>query len=284
MADDGLPPIREVIASHGIRAKRSLGQNFLHDFNLTRKIARQAGDISDCDVVEVGPGPGGLTRSLLAEGARRVIAIESDPKCIPALEEIVRLFPDRLKVIAGDARKIDVSCEVAPPARIVANLPYNVGTRLLFDWIMSTTWPPYWQSMTLMFQKEVADRIVAAPGQRQYGRISVLAQWRCHARLMFEIPPEAFSPAPKVTSAVVHFERRLSPEIAKLEILSRVTHLAFGQRRKMLRRSLRSLVPSIAATLEEIGISPEKRAEQLSVADFCAISRAAERIGMIPVP
>ena len=273
---DGLPPIREVISEHGIRAKKTLGQNFLNDFNLTRKIARSAGDLTACDVLEIGPGPGGLTRALLAEGARRVVAIETDANCLPALEEIVRRFPNRLKIIPGDARHIDASAEVTPPVRIVANLPYNVGTRLLVDWTMARTWPPFWQTMTLMFQREVAHRIVASPGQRQFGRLSVLAQWRCHTRLLFEIPPEAFTPPPKVTSAIVHLERRQSPDSADRQILLRVTRLAFGQRRKMLRRSLRPLVPDIGKTLEMIGISPEFRAEQLSISDFCSISRAVQ--------
>lgn len=281
---DGLPPIREVISRHGIRAKKALGQNFLNDFNLTRKIARHAGDLSKCDVVEVGSGPGGLTRALLAEGARRVVAIEADVTCLPALEDIARKFPDRLKVISGDARIVDASMEVELPARIVANLPYNVGTRLLVDWVMAKTWPPYWQSMTLMFQKEVAHRIVASPGRRQFGRLSVLAQWRCHTRILFEIPPEAFTPPPSVTSAVVHLERRLRPDSADGQILAQVTRLAFGQRRKMLRRSLKPLVPDIGQALRAIGIPPETRAEQLSVGDFCSISRAVQQHDRVTPP
>lgn len=281
---DGLPPIREVISRHRIRAKKALGQNFLNDFNLTRKIARHAGDLTKCDVVEIGPGPGGLTRALLAEGARRVVAIEADSACLPALEDIVRKFPGRLKVIPGDARSVDASTEVSPPVRIVANLPYNVGTRLLVDWIMAKTWPPYWQSMTLMFQREVAHRIVASPGRRQFGRLSVLAQWRCDARVLFEIPPEAFTPPPGVTSAVVHLERRQEPDSADRQILAQVTRLAFGQRRKMLRRSLKPLVPDIGQTLGAIGIPPETRAEQLSVGDFCSISRAVQRHNSVTMP
>ncbi len=281
---DGLPPIREVISRYGIRARKALGQNFLNDFNLTRKIARHAGDLTKCDVVEVGPGPGGLTRALLVEGARRVVAIESDVRCLPALDDIVRKFPGRLKVITGDARFVDVSMEVARPARIVANLPYNVGTRLLVDWIMAKTWPPYWQSMTLMFQREVAHRIVASPGRRQFGRLSVLAQWRCHARVLFEIPPEAFTPPPSVTSAVVHLERRQRPDSADRQILAQVTRLAFGQRRKMLRRSLKPLVPDIGQTLGAIGIPPETRAEQLSIGDFCSISRAIQQNDLVTMP
>lgn len=269
---------------HGIRAKKALGQNFLNDFNLTRKIARHAGDLTKCDVVEVGPGPGGLTRALLAEGARRVVAIEADVTCLPALEDIARKFPDRLKVISGDARIVDPSMEVERPARIVANLPYNVGTRLLVDWVMAKTWPPYWQSMTLMFQKEVAHRIVASPGRRQFGRLSILAQWRCHTRILFEIPPEAFTPPPSVTSAVIHLERRLRPDPADRQILAQVTRLAFGQRRKMLRRSLKPLVPDIGQTLGAIGIPPETRAEQLSVGDFCSISRAVQQQKRVTMP
>ncbi|MEL7116696.1 MAG: 16S rRNA (adenine(1518)-N(6)/adenine(1519)-N(6))-dimethyltransferase RsmA, partial [Pseudomonadota bacterium] len=201
MAIDTLPPLREVIATHGLRAKKALGQNFLLDLNLTAKIARSAGDLTGSDVLEVGPGPGGLTRGLLAEGARRVLAIEKDARCLPALAEIGAAYPGRLQVIEGDALDIDPLAHLAPPIKIVANLPYNVGTELLTRWLDPPDWPPFWQSLTLMFQREVAERIVAGPGSRAYGRLSVLAQWRCIPRIVMDLPPDAFTPPPKVRSA-----------------------------------------------------------------------------------
>jgi 16S rRNA (adenine1518-N6/adenine1519-N6)-dimethyltransferase len=274
VAPDGLPPLREVIAAHGLSARRSLGQNFLMDLNLTGRIARTAGDLAACDVLEIGPGPGGLTRALLAAGARHVVAVERDARCLPALAEIAAAWPGRLTVLEGDALRVDPAAHLRAPVRIVANLPYNVGTELLVRWLTPATWPPFWSSLTLMFQKEVAERIVARPGSKAYGRLAVLAQWRATPRLVFEIPPRAFTPPPKVTSAVVHIDRLEAPRYdADPATLSRVVALAFGQRRKMLRASLRSLGPDIEERLAEAGISPTERAEQLAIEDFCRLSR-----------
>lgn len=271
---DGLPPLRDVIAAHGLSARKALGQNFLMDLNLTGRIARRAGDLRRCDVLEIGPGPGGLTRALLSEGARHVVAIERDARCLPALAEIAAAFPGRLTVLEGDALRIDPAVHLQPPIRVVANLPYNVGTELLVRWLTPETWPPFWSSLTLMFQKEVAERIVAAPGSKAYGRLSVLAQWRAMPRIAFEIPPRAFTPPPKVTSAVVHIDRLEAPRFeADPATLSRVVALAFGQRRKMLRASLRSLGPDIETRLAAAGIAPTERAERLSIEDFCRLSR-----------
>lgn len=271
---DGLPPLREVIAAHGLSARKSLGQNFLMDLNLTSKIARRAGDLSACDVLEVGPGPGGLTRALLMEGARKVVAIERDHRCLAVLEEVENAYPNRLKVIEGDALEIDPLAYLTPPIRVVANLPYNVGTELLVRWLTPETWPPYWQSLTLMFQKEVAQRIVAAPGSKSYGRLSVLAQWRADAKLAFEISPQAFTPPPKVTSAVVHLERLEAPRFeANAKDLSRTVALAFGQRRKMLRASLKSLGKDVESRIKQADIDPTTRAEQVSIEEFCRLSR-----------
>ena len=271
---DGLPPLRDVIAAHGLSARKALGQNFLMDLNLTGRIARRAGDLRNSDVLEIGPGPGGLTRALLSEGARHVVAIERDARCLPALAEIAAAFPGRLTVLEGDALRIDPAAHLQPPIRVVANLPYNVGTELLVRWLTPETWPPFWSSLTLMFQKEVAERIVAAPGSKAYGRLSVLAQWRAMPRIAFEIPPRAFTPPPKVTSAVVHIDRLEAPRFeADPATLSRVVALAFGQRRKMLRASLRSLGPDIETRLAAAGIAPTERAERLSIEDFCRLSR-----------
>jgi 16S rRNA (adenine1518-N6/adenine1519-N6)-dimethyltransferase len=274
LAADGLPPLREVIAAHGLSARKSLGQNFLLDLNLTARIARRAGDLAACDVLEVGPGPGGLTRALLAEGARHVVAIERDPRCLPALAEIAAAYPDRLTVLAGDALAVDPGPQLAPPVRVVANLPYNVGTELLVRWLTPAEWPPFWTSLTLMFQKEVAERIVARPGSKAYGRLAILAQWRAEPRIAFEIPPRAFTPPPKVTSAVVQIERLAGPRFpADAATLSRVVALAFGQRRKMLRASLRPLGPDLEALLAEAGIESTDRAEQVPLEAFCRLSR-----------
>ncbi len=274
IAGDGLPPLREVIASHGLSARKSLGQNFLLDLNLTAKIARQAGDLTGCDVLEIGPGPGGLTRGLLAEGARHVVAIEKDERCLSALAEIAAHYPGRLTVLEGDALKIDPMEHLNPPVRVVANLPYNVGTELLVRWLTPDEWPPYWTSLTLMFQKEVAQRITAECGSKAYGRLSILAQWRCQVRMTMQIPPEAFTPPPKVTSAVVHLERREVPLYeADAKVLERVVAKAFGQRRKMLRSSLKGLVPDVEDVLRSVGIKPTDRAENISVEQFCALAR-----------
>ncbi len=272
---DDLPPLRQVIADHGLSARKSLGQNFLLDLNLTAKIARQAGDLSGTDVLEIGPGPGGLTRGLLAEGARRVLAIEKDARCLPALGDIAARYPGRLQVIEGDALDIDPLTHLTPPIRVAANLPYNVGTELLVRWLTPPTWPPYWQSLTLMFQREVAERIVAAPGSKAYGRLAVLAQWRCDARIAMSLPPEAFTPPPKVSSAVVHLTALPAPKFeADPAVLSRVVAMAFNQRRKMLRAALKGLTPDIEDRLRTAGIAPTERAEQVSLEGFCALARA----------
>lgn len=272
---DDLPPLRQVIARHELRAKKQLGQNFLLDLNLTAKIARQAGDLSRCDVLEIGPGPGGLTRGLLAEGARHVLAVEKDSRALPALEEIARTVPGRLTVLHGDALQIDPLAHLTPPIRVVANLPYNVGTELLIRWLTPPDWPPFWQSLTLMFQKEVAERIVARPGSRAYGRLALLAQWRADARIVMTLPPEAFVPAPKVHSAVVHLIALPRPRFAAdPAILSRLTAAAFNQRRKMLRSSLRGLHPQIESLLEACAIAPTARAEEIELERFCRLARA----------
>lgn len=271
---DGLPPLREVIRTHELVARKQLGQNFLLDLNLTAKIARQAGDLSGCDVLEVGPGPGGLTRGLLAEGARRVLAIEKDPRCLPALAEISDAYPGRLQVINGDALELDVLAHLTPPVRVVANLPYNVGTELLIRWLTPDTWPPFWDSLTLMFQREVAERIVAKPRGDHYGRLAILSQWRTDAQIVMSLPPEAFTPAPKVHSAVVHLKRLEAPRYpADAKVLSRVTAMAFNQRRKMLRSSLKGLGPQVEDWLRAAGIEPTQRAEEVGLEQFCALAR-----------
>lgn len=271
---DGLPPLREVIATHGLSAKKALGQNFLLDLNLTAKIARQAGDLSGTDVLEVGPGPGGLTRGLLVEGARKVLAVEKDVRCLPALAEIADAYPGRLEVIGGDALEVDALAHLTPPIAICANLPYNVGTELLVRWLTPPTWPPVWTSLTLMFQKEVAQRIVAKPGDKAYGRLAVLAQWRCDVHIAMHLPPEAFSPPPKVSSAVVHLRALPAPRFeADAKVLERVVAAGFNQRRKMLRASLKGLSPDIEDHLNAVGIAPTERAERVSLEAFCALAR-----------
>jgi 16S rRNA (adenine1518-N6/adenine1519-N6)-dimethyltransferase len=271
---DGLPPLREVIAAHGLVAKKQLGQNFLLDLNLTAKIARSAGDLSACDVLEVGPGPGGLTRGLLAEGARHVLVVEKDARCLPALAGIAAAYPGRLEILQGDALEVDAAARLRPPIRVVANLPYNVGTELLIRWLTPTVWPPFWESLTLMFQKEVAERIVARPGSKAYGRLALLSQWRADPKIVLNLPPEAFTPAPKVHSAVVHFTRRAEPLYPADEaVLARVTAMAFSQRRKMLRSSLKALGPGIEEKLRAAGLEPTARAEEIPLEGFCALAR-----------
>jgi 16S rRNA (adenine1518-N6/adenine1519-N6)-dimethyltransferase len=273
-AIDGLPPLREVIARHGLAARKALGQNFLLDLNLTAKIARAAGDLAHCDVLEVGPGPGGLTRALLAEGARHVLAVEKDERCLPALAEIAAAWPGRLEVVHGDALTVDAPARLTPPIRVVANLPYNVGTELLTGWLSPPAWPPFWQSLTLMFQKEVAERIVARPGSKAYGRLAILSQWRCEARIVMTLPPEAFTPAPKVHSAVVHLTALPAPRYpADAKVLNRIVAAGFNQRRKMLRASLKGIAPDIEAKLLAAGIAPTARAEEVSLEAFCALAR-----------
>ena len=268
---DPLPPLREVIAAHGLAAKKSLGQNFLLDLNLTRRIARAAGANEGGTFYEVGPGPGGLTRALLAEGAERVVAVERDARCLPALAEIADAFPGRLEVIEADALALDEAVLLkGEPVRVAANLPYNVGTALLVKWLTAETF--FWQSLTLMFQREVAERIVAAPGSKAYGRLSVLAQWRTRAKILFDVSPRAFTPPPKVTSAILRVEPLAEPVAsARLADLERVTEAAFGQRRKMLRQSLKPLLPEDA--ILAAGIDPTRRAETLSVSEFAALAR-----------
>ncbi len=274
-AIDDLPPLRDVIATYELRARKALGQNFLLDLNLTSRIARIAGDLSGTDVIEVGPGPGGLTRGLLAEGARKVLAIEKDSRCLPALEQIARAYPGQLEVIEGDALKIDPLAHLSPPIAICANLPYNVGTELLVRWLTPEVWPPFWSSLTLMFQKEVAERIVARPGSKAYGRLAILSQWRTDARIALHLPPEAFTPAPKVSSAVVHFTALPEPRYpADPKVLERVVATAFNQRRKMLRAALKGLAPDIEDHLTAVGIAPTERAERVPLEGFCALARS----------
>ncbi|HBT68791.1 MAG TPA: 16S rRNA (adenine(1518)-N(6)/adenine(1519)-N(6))-dimethyltransferase [Agrobacterium sp.] len=273
-AIDGLPPLRDVIQRHGLDAKKSLGQNFLFDLNLTQKIARTAGPLDGVTVIEVGPGPGGLTRAILSLGAKKVIAVERDSRCLPALAEIEAHYPGRLEVIEGDALKTDFEAliPVGEPVRIIANLPYNVGTQLLVNWLLPKEWPPFWLSMTLMFQKEVGQRIVAEEGDNHYGRLGVLTGWRTVSEMAFDVPPQAFSPPPKVTSTVVHLlpkEKPLPCDVAKLE---KVTEAAFGQRRKMLRQSLKSLGGE--TLLEKAGIDATRRAETLSVEEFVTLANS----------
>jgi 16S rRNA (adenine1518-N6/adenine1519-N6)-dimethyltransferase len=275
---DGLPPLREVIATHGLAARKSLGQNFLLDLNLTAKIARQAGDLTGCDVLEIGPGPGGLTRGLLAEGARRVLAIEKDDRCIPALAEIAEAYPGRLEVINGDALDVDIAGKLSVPIRVAANLPYNVGTELLVRWLTPQKWPPFWDSLTLMFQKEVAERITAKPGSKAYGRLARLAQWRAEAKIVLHLPPEAFSPPPKVSSAVVHLSALPEPRYpADAKILERIVAAAFNQRRKMLRAALKGQAPDIEDRLIAAGIKPTDRAETVDLERFCGLARQFEK-------
>jgi len=269
-----LPPLREVIARHGLTASKALGQNFLFDGQLLARIAAVPGDLNDAEVLEVGPGPGGLTRALLAAGAR-VTAIERDRRCIPALEELGAAHPGRLRLIEGDALAIDAPSLFEGKPHIVSNLPYNVGTALLVGWL-SAAWQPWWQSLTLMFQREVADRIVASPDTPAYGRLAVLAQWRSAARIAMPVHRSAFTPPPKVMSAVVHIVPTAEPEGVSFATLERVTAASFGQRRKMLRQSLKA-VPGALAALDAIGIDPTRRAETLSVEDFVALARAIPR-------
>jgi 16S rRNA (adenine1518-N6/adenine1519-N6)-dimethyltransferase len=277
-APDGLPPLREVIERHGLAARKSLGQNFLLDLNLTGKIARHAGDLSAMTVIEVGPGPGGLTRALLMHGARRVVAIERDERCLPALAEIAAHYPGRLEVVSGDALNVDFDAIAAtdPPVSIVANLPYNIGTELLLRWLTPRKWPPFYASLTLMFQREVAERIAAAPGSGAYGRLGVLAGWRTEPRILFDIPRRAFTPPPKVTSSVVRIVPRADPAPVALAALERVTQAAFGQRRKMLRQSLKSLGGE--KLLDAAGIDGTRRAETLSVAEFVTLANASQSL------
>lgn len=272
---DDLPALREVIRHHDLRAKKSLGQNFLLDLNLTARIARAAEPLDQATIVEVGPGPGGLTRALLALGARRVIAIERDDRALGALADIAAHYPGRLETIAGDALAIDMRALVGDgPARIVANLPYNIATPLLVGWLTTEPWPPWFDRLVLMFQREVAERIVAAPGSKTYGRLAVLAGWRCESKILFDIAPSAFVPPPKVTSSVVRLVPRAAPLPCDVKKLAQVTAAAFGQRRKMLRQSLKSLGTDPLPLLDAAGLPDTARAEEIPVEGFVALANA----------
>jgi len=270
---DDLPPLREVIRRHGLTAKKSLGQNFLLDLNLTARIARAAEPLENITVVEVGPGPGGLTRALLALGARRVIAIERDNRAIAALEEIALRYAGRLEIVEGDALSIDPHEHLGPErARVVANLPYNIATALLVGWLTVEPWPPWYDHLLLMFQREVAERIVAVPGTKSYGRLSVLAGWRAEAKILFDVARSAFVPPPKVTSSIVRLTPRPEPLACDALALQRVTEAAFGQRRKMLRQNLKTLGVDVASLLAEAAIDPTSRAEEIPVEGFVALA------------
>ena len=276
---DDLNPLREVIRRHGLSAKKSLGQNFLLDLNLTTRIARTAEPLESVTVVEIGPGPGGLTRALLALGARRVIAIERDERALAAIGEISERYPGRLDVVAGDALSTDIPALLGPErARIVANLPYNIATALLVNWLTIEPWPPWYEMMVLMFQREVAERIVAKPGGKSYGRLAVLAGWRTEAKILFDVAPSAFVPPPKVTSSVVRLTPRTEPLACDARALQRVTEAAFGQRRKMLRQSLKSLGVDPIALLDAAGLDPTSRAEEISVEGFVDLARAIKML------
>jgi 16S rRNA (adenine1518-N6/adenine1519-N6)-dimethyltransferase len=274
MQIDDLPPLRDVIARHGLSAKKQLGQNFLFDLNLTSRIARTAGSLADVTVIEVGPGPGGLTRALLAEGARKVIAIERDERALPALADIEAAYAGRLQIIAGDAMTTDYAALADGPTRIVANLPYNIGTELLIGWLTSDPWPPWFQSLTLMFQREVAERIVAKPNDDAYGRLGVLCGWRTDARIAFNVGRENFAPPPNVTSAVVHLVPKAVTDGVRVRDLEQVTRAAFGQRRKMIRQSLKSTGVPVERLLEAAGLKGDERAETLPVEAFLSMAKA----------
>ena len=278
MHDDGLPPLRDVINRHGLRADKKFGQNFILDLNVTRRIARHAGDLTDCDIVEIGPGPGGLTRGLLMEGARRIHVIEADSRFIPALQEVAETYPGRLNIIEGDALAIKPQKLADGPYRIVSNLPYNIGTALLTNWLddswQNGAWQPQFLSMTLMFQKEVAQRITAQANDKHYGRLAVLTNWLCHTELAFEVDRQVFVPPPRVTSAIAHIEPRNRPMAeAQREVLANLTAAAFGQRRKMLRSSLKQICSDPMVLLEEAGIDETARAEVLTIDEFCKLAR-----------
>jgi 16S rRNA (adenine1518-N6/adenine1519-N6)-dimethyltransferase len=271
---DSLPPLREVIAAHGLQAKKQLGQNFLLDLNLTARIARVAGPLDGVTVIEVGPGPGGLTRALLAEGARKVIAIERDDRALPALAEIAAAYPGRLQVIGGDALELDYAALADGPTRIVANLPYNIATPLLTGWLTSAPWPPFFESLTLMFQREVAERIVARPGDKAFGRLGVLCGWRTEARIAFNVDRNAFTPPPNVTSTVVHLRPKPTDDGVAVRDLEAVTRAAFGQRRKMVRQSLKATGAPVERLLEAAGLRGDERAEELPVSAFLSMAKA----------
>ena len=287
LATDGLPRLSEVVAAHGLNPRKALGQNYLFDLNLTRKIARAAGPLAGVAVVEVGPGPGGLTRALLSEGAEKVIAIERDARALGALNEIAAHWPGRLELIEGDALRVAPQTLIdkagAMPIRIVANLPYNIATALLTQWLEADPWPPFYDRLILMFQREVALRIVATPANRaDYGRLAVLAGWRTQARILFDVAPAAFIPAPKVTSSVVELVPRASPEECDAATLSALTQAAFGQRRKMLRQSLKGFAAArgldLPALIASAGLEPTMRAEEVDVWGFMTLARGAAEL------
>jgi 16S rRNA (adenine1518-N6/adenine1519-N6)-dimethyltransferase len=287
LAHDGLPPLREIVATYGLDPKKSLGQNFLFDLNLTSRIARAAGPLTGVTVIEVGPGPGGLTRALLNEGAAKVIAVERDERCLAALAQIAAHWPGRLDVVAGDALALDFRALAAKaqgaPLRVCANLPYNIATPLLARWLEAEPWPPFFDRLTLMFQREVALRIVASPDERaDYGRLGVLAGWRCRRRILFDVPAAAFTPAPKVTSSIVELIPRGVPEPCDRDLLGAIAQAAFGQRRKMLRQSLKPFAASVCVEvgglLAAADIEPTRRAEEIDVGGFVALARAAENL------
>jgi len=276
VAIDTLPPLRDIIARYGLNAQKALGQNFLLDLNLTSRIARSAGPLEDTTVLEVGPGPGGLTRALLAAGAKKVIAIEKDQRCLPALEEIAAHYPGRLTIIEGDALTFDLeTLDHDGPLKIIANLPYNIGTALLMKWIDDAEWPPIFNDLVLMFQREVAERIVATPDTpHDYGRLSVFCGWRTDAKILFDVSPQAFTPPPKVVSSVVRVTPRAHPTVCDPKLLARVTQAAFGQRRKMLRQSLKSLGVDPITLCESVGLDPTARAETVTIDQFVALAQA----------
>jgi 16S rRNA (adenine1518-N6/adenine1519-N6)-dimethyltransferase len=275
---DSLPPLREVIAAHGLQAKKLLGQNFLLDLNLTARIARVGGSLDGVTVIEVGPGPGGLTRALLAGGAKKVIAIERDDRAMPALAEIAAAYPGRLEVVAADALEIDHAALADGPTRIIANLPYNIATPLLIGWLTAGPWPPFFESLTLMFQREVAERIAAKPGEKPYGRLGVLAGWRTEARIAFNVDRNAFTPPPKVTSTVVHLMPKPVDAAIEVGALEAVTKAAFGQRRKMVRQSLKSLGVPVEGLLVAAGLKGDERAEDLPVEAFLSMARVLRKL------
>lgn len=276
---DGLPPLSDLIREHGLSARKGLGQNFILDLNLTRRIARASGSLEGINVVEVGAGPGGLTRALLLEGARKVFVVERDHRCIPILEQILEHYPGRLEIVRGDALELDLSIIAPSPARIIANLPYGASTEMLARWLGVEPWPPWYDKMVLMFQKEVAERIIASPGNKTYGRLSVLAQWRSKPRILLNLPPKAFTPSPKVDSSLVEFIPRDEPvEAGSPVALQKVVAAAFGQRRKMLRQSLKGLMHKPENILEAVGIDPSLRAEVLTIDQFCSLARAWNNI------
>lgn len=280
MPVDALPPLRDVITRHGLQAQKALGQNFLFDLNLTSRIARSAGQLNDVTVLEVGPGPGGLTRALLAAGAKQVIAIERDRRCIPALEEIAAHYPGRLTIIEGDALAFDPSSiEAEGSLKIIANLPYNIGTALLMKWIDGDAWPPRFDDLVLMFQREVAERIVATPDTpNDYGRLGVFCGWRTDAKILFDVSPQAFTPPPKIVSSVVRLTPRPQPIDCNPRMLARITQAAFGQRRKMLRQSLKSLGVDPIDLCENVGLDPTARAETVTISQFVALAQSFERL------